>query len=168
MSRSLLYQAFGVRGYQHVSTEHYQGALYFSIDQRQEGLCCSACGSHDVTRKGKVVRYFRSVPIGDKPVFVLTSNRTFSAAEEFTYNLKHLKRATIVGETTGGGAHPVTSYGVNKYFTLRVPYARAVNPITKTNWEGVGVIPHVATSAADALDRAADLARTPSVADAQN
>jgi transposase len=71
MSTSLLYQAFGVRGYQHVSTEHYQDALYFSIDQRQEGLCCSACGSHDVTRKGRVVRYFRSVPIGDKPVFVV-------------------------------------------------------------------------------------------------
>ncbi len=95
----------------------------------------------------------------NKPVYILTSDRTFSAAEEFTYNLKNLKRATVVGQTTGGGAHPVTEYNINKYFTLRVPYARAVNPITKTNWEGVGVIPHVETSAKESLARAIELAR---------
>jgi hypothetical protein len=94
----------------------------------------------------------------DKPVFVLTSGSTFSAAEEFTYNLKHLGRATIVGETTGGGAHPVMRYAMNKYFSMSVPFARAVNPITKTNWEGVGVKPHVEVPADQALDRAHELA----------
>jgi hypothetical protein len=94
----------------------------------------------------------------DKPVCVLTSGSTFSAAEEFTYNLKHLGRATIVGETTGGGAHPVMSYAMNKYFSMSVPFARAVNPITKTNWEGVGVKPHVEVPADQALDRAHELA----------
>ncbi len=93
-----------------------------------------------------------------KPVYVLTSSRTFSAAEEFTYNLKHLKRATIVGETTGGGAHPVTGYTVNKYFEMSVPFARAINPVTKTNWEGIGVIPHVEVPADQALERAHELA----------
>ena len=94
----------------------------------------------------------------DKPVYVLTSSRTFSAAEEFTYNLKHLKRATIVGEASGGGAHPVTGYTINKYFEMSVPHARAVNPVTKTNWEGVGVIPHVKVPADQALDTAHQLA----------
>ena len=88
---------------------------------------------------------------GDKPVFVLTSKRTFSAAEEFTYNLQNLKRATIIGETTGGGAHPVNARPLGKSFLITVPFARAINPITKTNWEGVGVKPDVETTAENAL-----------------
>lgn len=88
---------------------------------------------------------------GDKPVFVLTSKRTFSAAEEFTYNLKNLKRATIIGETSGGGAHPVRGKPLGKNFLITVPFARAINPITKTNWEGVGVKPDVETTAENAL-----------------
>ncbi len=68
-----------------------------------------------------------------QPVFVLTSKRTFSGAEEFTYNLKNLKRATIAGETTGGGAHPVSGHRIDDHFMIGVPFARAVNPISKTN-----------------------------------
>lgn len=96
----------------------------------------------------------------DKPVFVLTSSRTFSGAEEFTYNLKNLQRATIVGETTGGGAHPVERHRINDHFAIMVPYARAINPITKTNWEGVGVSPDVAAARDDALHVARRLALT--------
>jgi hypothetical protein len=92
------------------------------------------------------------------PVFVLTSARTFSAAEEFTYNLKNLKRATIVGEATGGGAHPVRPEVLSDRFLLRVPFARAVNPITKDNWEGKGIEPHVKVPAAEALATAEALA----------
>lgn len=89
------------------------------------------------------------------PVFVLTSGRTFSAAEEFTYNLKNLKRATIVGETTGGGAHPVNDHQVEGYpVSMSLPFGRAVNPITGTNWEGTGVTPDVSVPAADALREA--------------
>jgi hypothetical protein len=88
---------------------------------------------------------------GDKPVFVLTSSRTFSGAEEYTYNLKTQKRATIVGETTGGGAHPVAGRRINEHFIIAVPGARAINPITHTNWEGVGVEPDVKVPAKDAL-----------------
>ena len=63
-------------------------------------------------------------PLGDdKPVFVLTSSRTFSGGEEFTNNLKSLKRATIVGETTGGGAHPVAGERINDHFKIGVPFA---------------------------------------------
>jgi hypothetical protein len=86
------------------------------------------------------------------PVFVLTSGRTFSAAEDFAYSLQSLKRATIVGETTGGGAHPVEIYQVKGYPVLmRLPYGRSVNPITGTDWEGTGVEPNIAAAAPDAL-----------------
>ncbi len=53
--------------------------------------------------------------LGGNPVFVLTANWTFSRAEEFTYNLNNLKRATIIGETTGGGAHPVSSHCIDDH-----------------------------------------------------
>lgn len=79
----------------------------------------------------------------DKDVYVLTSARSFSGAEEFTYNLKNLKRATIVGETTGGGANPGGNVRLNAHFQAFVPAGRAINPITKTNWEGTGVEPDV-------------------------
>jgi C-terminal processing protease CtpA/Prc len=88
---------------------------------------------------------------GEKPVFVLTSANTFSGAEEFAYNLKALKRATIVGEVTGGGAHPVGPRPVGNDFVIAVPHSRAINPITHTNWEGVGVEPDIKVPAADAL-----------------
>jgi retinol-binding protein 3 len=99
---------------------------------------------------------------GPKPVnadlYVLTSARTFSGAEEFSYNMKNLKRGTIVGETTGGGAHPTDAKIVQNDFILRVPFARAVNPYSKTNWEGTGVAPDVQVPAAEAFDRAYQMA----------
>ncbi len=95
----------------------------------------------------------------DTPVYVLTSNHTFSGAEEFSYNLKNLKRGIIVGETTGGGAHPVMPVQLGAHLHITMPFARAINPITKTNWEGVGVKPDVAVSADAALEKALELAR---------
>jgi hypothetical protein len=91
----------------------------------------------------------------DVDVYVLTSGFTFSAAEEFTYNLKNLKRATIIGETTGGGAHPVSGFSYpNLNVSVRIPYGRAINPISGTNWEGTGVTPDIEVPSAQALDRA--------------
>lgn len=85
------------------------------------------------------------------PVYILTSKRTFSAAEEFCYNLKNLKRATLIGETTGGGAHPGGTVTATDNFMVWVPTGRAINPITKTNWEGTGVSPHIEAKTEDAL-----------------
>ena len=117
------------------------------------------------TRKTNVTDQYWTLPyvpgkrFGDeKPVYVLTSKRTFSGAEEFSYNLKNLKRATIVGETTGGGAHPVNGQRIDEHFVIGVPFARAINPISKTNWEGTGVEPDVKVPAADALTTAQKLA----------
>ena len=87
----------------------------------------------------------------NKDVYVLTSKRTFSGAEEFTYNLKNLKRATIIGETTGGGAHPGGGFRINEHFGIFVPTGRAISPITKTNWEGTGVSPDIDVPADQAL-----------------
>lgn len=77
-----------------------------------------------------------------------------SGAEEFSYNLQNLKRATLVGETTGGGAHPVRQEAVDDDFRVGIPYARAVNPVSQTNWEGTGVAPDVKVAADKALDTA--------------
>ena len=96
--------------------------------------------------------------LATQPVFVLTSKRTFSGAEEFCYDLKNQKRATIVGEITGGGAHPVSGHVVADYFMVGVPFAKAINPISKTNWEGTGVKPDMEVPAADALATAEKLA----------
>lgn len=86
-----------------------------------------------------------------KPVYVLTAKRTFSGAEEFSYNLKNLKRAVIVGETTGGGAHPGGFQRLSAHFRIFLPNGRAISPITNTNWEGTGVEPDIKVPADDAL-----------------
>lgn len=89
-----------------------------------------------------------------KPVYILTSKQTFSAAEDFSYAMKNLKRATIVGETTGGGAHPGDMVRLNAHFGVFVPNGRSISSITQTDWEGVGVVPDVAVKADDAFKTA--------------
>jgi hypothetical protein len=90
----------------------------------------------------------------DIPVYVLTSRNTFSAAEEFTFDLQHLKRATIVGDTTGGGGHTVVTaeFAFDGFrVAMRIPHGRAYDPRTGRGWDGTGVIPDVPVSAAQAL-----------------
>jgi peptidase S41-like protein len=94
-----------------------------------------------------------------KPVYVLTSSQTFSTGEELSFDLKNLQRATLVGETTGGGAHTVAPHRIDGHFFIRVPFGRMMDPITKADWEGVGVEPEVKVAAANALDEALDRAR---------
>jgi len=113
--------------------------------------------AENTTHQWWTLPYVPGGRLAEQPVYVLTSRRTFSGAEEFSYNLKSLGRATIVGETTGGGAHPVRGEWINERFTIGVPFARAINPITKTNWEGTGVEPDVKVPAAEALDKAREL-----------
>ena len=113
-----------------------------------------------VGRDGNVLQQFwssKEIPgkrYAGNDVYVLTSGFTFSAAEEFAYNLSNMKRATLVGETTGGGANPVTFFSIDDRFRISVPTGRARNPITMTNWEGTGVTPNIAVPAKLALDTA--------------
>jgi hypothetical protein len=96
--------------------------------------------------------------LADKPVLVLTSAETFSGGEEFAYDLKMLKRARLVGETTAGGAHMVRHRRINEHFSIGVPDTRPINPVSRTNWEGTGVTPDVSVRAAEALTTAESLA----------
>jgi hypothetical protein len=96
--------------------------------------------------------------LATQPVYVLTAARTFSAAEAFAYDLQTTKRATIIGEVTGGGAHPTHPVPLDDHFVLLVPSARAINVVTKTDWEGTGVQPDVKVPADRALDTAKQLA----------
>lgn len=98
--------------------------------------------------------------LADKPVYVLTSSTTLSGAEQFTYDLKMLRRATIVGETTGGGAHAGVFHRLDDHFGIAIPEVRAVNPYGKNDWEGTGVEPDVKVKASDALETAMKLAQT--------
>ena len=95
----------------------------------------------------------------DVPLFVLTSRKTFSAAEYFAYDMKVRKRAVLVGDSTRGGAHDVGYFKVDDQFEMYISIGRGVNPITKTNWEGIGVVPDVPVPASAALDTAIGLAR---------
>jgi hypothetical protein len=114
------------------------------------------------TPKPHVDRQFSAAKIGGrhylKPIYVLTSARTFSCAEQFTYDLKALHRATVVGETTGGGANPGDFHRLTDHFAVFIPTGQAYNPYTKTNWEHTGVTPDVSTASGDALVNAYTLA----------
>jgi Peptidase family S41/N-terminal domain of Peptidase_S41 in eukaryotic IRBP len=86
----------------------------------------------------------------DRPVYVLTSSHTFSGGEELCYNLQALGRAELIGETTGGGAHPTRGFPVSPAVHIGIPFARSINPVTGTNWEGTGVVPDIAVPEAQA------------------
>jgi len=104
------------------------------------------------------------VKFTNKDIYVLTSNYSFSGAEEFSYNLKNLKRATIIGETTGGGAHPGGMVRLHDHFGVFIPVGRAINPISKTNWEGTGVEPDIKIPKDQALKTAYLMALNKSLA----
>jgi hypothetical protein len=96
--------------------------------------------------------------LADKPVYVLTSASTWSGAEQFSYDLKMLRRATLVGETTRGGAHAGVFHRIDDHFGVGIPEVKPTNPFGKADWEGTGVAPDVRVKAADALETAKDLA----------
>ncbi len=107
----------------------------------------------DTTKQFWTQAWVDGPKMSDALVYVLTSSYTFSGAEEFTYNLKNLKRGKIIGETTGGGAHPVDGrIFANLNVGMSLPFGRAVNPITGTNWEGTGVTPDIEVPQEKALD----------------
>lgn len=94
----------------------------------------------------------------DKPVYILTSSRTYSGAEQFCYDLKMLKRATLIGETTGGANHAATLHNLDEHFAVGIPEHRPVNPFSDKDWALRGVEPDVKIGAADALAAAEKMA----------
>jgi hypothetical protein len=109
--------------------------------------------------------FTRPVPgslLADKPAYILTSSSTWSGAEQFSYDLKMLHRATLIGETTRGGAHAGVFHRIDDHFGMGIPEQRAVNPYSDHDWEGVGVEPDVKVKAADAVTTAIQLAQSKS------
>jgi Peptidase family S41/N-terminal domain of Peptidase_S41 in eukaryotic IRBP len=104
------------------------------------------------TRQFWALPYVPGTRYLDRPVYVLTSGRTFSGGEDFCYTLQALGRAEVIGETTGGGAHPMRGFPISPAVHIAVPFARSINPVTGTNWEGTGVVPDIAVPADEARD----------------
>lgn len=98
--------------------------------------------------------------LANKPVYVLTSGRTFSAAEHFSYNLKMLKRAKLVGETTGGATDVGIFHRIDDHFGIGIRETRAINPYSEPDWAGTGVEPDVKVKAGNALETAVKLAES--------
>ncbi len=121
-------------------------------------------GPRGPTRQYWTASYVPGPRYTDRPVYVLTSASTFSGGEELAYDLQALGRATVVGEVTRGGAHPSVVLSLSEHVELRLPVARAVNPVTGSNWEAVGVQPDLLIPAVDAL-RVAHRAALETVAD---
>jgi hypothetical protein len=97
----------------------------------------------NVTQQSWTLPYVPGKRFSNKPVYILTSKDTFSGGEEFAYNLKTRQRATLIGETTRGGAHPGMSHRLHPHFDVFIPNGRPINPVTGTNWEGSGVVPDI-------------------------
>jgi Peptidase family S41/N-terminal domain of Peptidase_S41 in eukaryotic IRBP len=104
------------------------------------------------TRQFWALPYVPGTRYTDKPVYVLTSHRTFSGGEDLCYTLQALGRAEVIGETTGGGAHPTRGFPISAAVHIGVPFARSINPVTGTNWQGTGVVPDVAVPEEQAHD----------------
>jgi hypothetical protein len=114
--------------------------------------------NHIINYKHDTVKYYTDPNLTDfklkMPVYILTGKNTFSGAEGFAYSMKVSKRATIVGDTTRGGAHPTQPFPLGQGFVMDIPNARSYNEITKSNWEGTGVYPDVSIKAEHAFEKA--------------
>ncbi len=149
------------------------GTYALIIDLRQNGggspdgvvFWCSYLFGHDPAHFNDIFRadtgeirqfwslaYLPGPRYLDRPVYLLTSSQTFSGGEDLCYTLQALGRAMVIGETTRGGAHPTRRYPVSAAIQIAIPFARSVNPVTGTNWEGTGVVPDIAVPAAEARD----------------
>jgi hypothetical protein len=116
--------------------------------------------NHIFSRMDTIMRYTDPTKTEFKlnmPVYILTARRTFSGAEDFTYGLKFANRATVVGDTTGGGAHPTGGFSIGMGFVVNIPFARSYHEVTMTDWEGTGVRPDVPVNSEYALYKAQTL-----------
>ena len=121
------------------------------------------------TRQFWSIPYLPGSRYTDRPLYVLTSDKTFSGGEDLCYTLQALGRAEVIGETTGGGAHPARPFPISPAVHIGIPFARSINPVTGTNWQGTGVVPDIAVPAdqayevayAKALEHVLELADVP-------
>ncbi len=131
-------------------------SLFFSYFLAPEEILlgCSYCRDTTQNTNSKTKVDIPGKRLTNIDLYILTSSRTFSAAEDFAYTMKNLNRATIIGGTTKGGAHPIDIFVVKGDILTQIPICESYNPITKTNWEGVGVVPNIEVSSEIALQKA--------------
>jgi retinol-binding protein 3 len=121
-------------------------ASYFLSDEKQT-LLQFINRDNKEEDKTETTQQLEGKRLFGKPLYILTSNKTFSAAEAFTYPLKNRNVAITVGEKTGGGANPIVPKVINENFVLGLPTYRPIDPITATNWEGTGIQPDIEVTA---------------------
>lgn len=112
----------------------------------------------DFTQQYWTLPFIPGKRLAGMPAYVLLSEVTFSGGEEFAYNLQTRQRATLIGERTGGGAHPGGSQRLHPHFEVFIPIGKTINPVTGSNWEGSGVVPDIPVAAEQALNVAYRLA----------
>mgnify|MGYP001086385899 FL=1 len=105
----------------------------------------------DTTNQYWTLPYVPGATLEDKPLYLLVSKETFSGGEGFAYDMQARKRGIIIGEQTDGGAHPGASYRLNDHFEVFIPIGYLTHPITKRDWEGIGVTPDIETAPEKAL-----------------
>jgi retinol-binding protein 3 len=114
--------------------------------------------NHNIGNKHDTVKHYTDPSVTPfkliMPIYVLTSKRTISGAEDFTYAMKYAKRAIIVGDTTSGAAHATAPFPLGQGFVMNIPVARSYHEVTGANWEGTGVFPDVDVKGENALEKA--------------
>ncbi len=126
----------------------------YLVDERPTHLNDIFHADTGETRQFWALPYVPGTRYVDRPVYVLTSHRTFSGGEDFAYTLQALGRAQVIGETTGGGAHPTRPFPISAAVHIAIPFARSINPVTGTNWQGTGAVPDIAVPEERAYDTA--------------
>ena len=142
---------FDIRGHKGGTPEVVQLLISYLVDEDPHPLSGIYARATDSQEAWQTLPEIPGKRMSKVPVYVLVDGQTHSAAEAFAYDLQALKRATIVGERTRGGAHLVDFVPLNNLFVLMMPIARAINPITGNNWQGTGVIPDIEISTEQAL-----------------
>lgn len=138
-------------------TQLFQSYLY-NKDKKPKLLLTKYHHAKNQVQQNWTYPYIPGKRLPEVPVYILTSSRTFSGGEDMAYSLKHHGRATIIGEITGGGAHPVTELLPGEGFILILPEGYPTHPVTNSNWEGTGVQPDIEISSKNALETAHRLA----------
>mgnify|MGYP000276832725 CR=1 FL=1 len=144
-----------------ISTVQYMNSYFFEGDQLLNSIYSRVNHQLNINNHTREIRSREvyGVKRPDIPVFILISSRTFSGAEDFSYTMQSFQRATVIGEASRGGAHPVDFFSLSHNFRIKIPFARSIHPITKSNWEGTGVIPNVKVMAKEAFETALPLAQ---------
>ncbi len=144
-----------------ISTVQYVCSYFFEGDHILNSMYSRV--NHQLNIENHT-REVRVIPVNGKkrpdiPVFVLISPRTFSGAEDFSYTMQSFEKATVIGEASRGGAHPVDFFPLSHNFRIKIPFAMSIHPVTKGNWEGTGVIPNVKVASEEAFKTALPMAQ---------